>query len=101
MPALDGRVEEIVEVVDVHVAIAETPPGRNVEIAYYFVDSDDSFDPTSFVALLVQSRPVAFALALLDSFTTAECPAVGCVCFAHFVACIAAPWFFGVRRCRR
>ena len=51
--ALDGGVEVVVQVVNVHVAVAEAAAGRDVEIAHDFVDAEVAFDAAALLALRV------------------------------------------------
>ena len=94
----DRGVEVVVQIVYVHVAIAEAAPGRDVEVADDLVDAQVAFDAAPFAPLLVETLTIAFAFALLDAFAATEGPAVGGVGFADIVAGVAAAGFLGVRR---
>jgi len=100
--AWDRGVEVGVEVVDVHVAVAEAAAGRDVEVADHLVDAQAALDAAALPALGVESFAVAFSLALFDPLAFAEGPAVGGVGFAHVFARVAAAGFLrvGWRWCR-
>jgi hypothetical protein len=51
MTSRDWGIEVVVEIVDVHVAIAETASRRDVKVTNDLVDSDTSLDTTSFLSL--------------------------------------------------
>ncbi len=72
MATFDGGVKVIVEIMDVHVAVAETAPRGNVKVAHHLVDADDALNTATFLPLCIQFLTVAFSLALLDALTTTE-----------------------------
>ena len=82
-------IEIVVQIMNVHVAIAETASWGNVEVAHDLVDSDSSLNTASFLSLSVQSLSVMFALTLFDVLASSESPRNTCVCLSHFVASIA------------
>ena len=84
------RVEVVVQVVHVHVAVAEALARREVEVAHHLVDADAALDAAAFAALLVEVLAVVFALALLDVLASAKRPAHAGVGVSHFVAGVAA-----------
>lgn len=94
--ALDGCLPVVLEVVNVHVVVAETPARRNVEVAHNFVDAQAALDAAPFGALLVEALSVVFARALLDVLATAKRPRRLRVCFTHLVARVAAAGLGGV-----
>lgn len=96
MAAGDGRAPPLRQVVDVHVPVAETTAGRNVEVADHLVDAQATFDATSFVTLLGEPLRVVLPLALLHGGAVAEGPGRLGVGFAHFFAGGAAAGLFGV-----
>lgn len=98
MTSLHWCIKVVVEIVDVHVTIAETTSWSNVEVANDLIDSDSSLNTASFLSLGVQSFSVMFALALLDVLASPEGPGNTSIGLSHFVASIAAAWFLCVRR---
>lgn len=72
MAALDGAVKVVVQVVHVHVAVAEAAARCDVEVAHDLVDADHAFDPAALVALLVEPLAVSLALALLHALAAPE-----------------------------
>ena len=51
--AVDGAVEVVLEIVHVHVAVAEALARRKVEVANHLVDPDAAFDAATLAALRV------------------------------------------------
>lgn len=51
--AFDRAVEVVVEIVDVHGAVAEAAAGRDVEVADDLVDSEAALDAASLLSLFV------------------------------------------------
>ena len=49
----DRRVEVVIKIVDMHIAITETPSRGNVEIAHNFVNTYSSLNAASFLSLSV------------------------------------------------
>lgn len=68
-----------------------------MEVPYHFVDSKSAFDAAALPPLGVEPLPVAFAFALLDTFSTPKRPRVGGVGFAYLVTGVAAARFLGGR----
>jgi len=62
----------VLQVMYVHVAIAKTLAGCEVEVSNHFVDTDATLDTTSLAPLLVQVLAVVFPLALLDILAAPE-----------------------------
>ena len=71
---LGRRVPVVLEVVHVHVAVAEAAAGGDVEVADDLVHAQAAFDAAALAALLVETLRVVFALALLDTLAVAERP---------------------------
>lgn len=88
--------EIVVQIMDVHVAIAETPTRSNVEVADNFVDTESTLNPATFLALRVQTLRIAFQLALLDIFSSTKRPRHRSIRFTDFVASIAAAGLLSV-----
>ena len=82
--------EIVFQIVDMHVAIAEGLPRREVEVSYNFVDADPALDAAAFLPLCVEVLGVMFALALLDTLATAKRPRNTGISFAHLVTVVAA-----------
>lgn len=74
MASCDRGIEIVVQVVYVHVAVAETPSGGDVEVPDDFVDAEGAFYAASFFALGVEAFGVVFALALGYVLAAAEGP---------------------------
>ena len=91
-------IEVVVEIVDVHVTIAETASWSNVEVPNDLVDSDSSLNTASFLSLGVQSFSVMFAFALFDVLASSESPGNTGISLSHFVASVTAAWLLCVRR---
>ena len=94
---LNRGIKKIVQVVDVHVAVAETSSGSNMEIADHFVDTNASLNAASFVSLGIQALCVVFTLALLHILTTSERPGHTRICLSNFIASITTASFLCVR----
>jgi len=62
----------VVQVMDVHVAVAEALAWCKVEVTDYLVHLDETLDAAAFAPLRVQVFSVVLALALLYAFTAAE-----------------------------
>jgi hypothetical protein len=98
MTAFYRCIEVVIEIMYVHVAIAEASPWCDMEVANDFVDSKASLYPTPLPPLRVQSLSIMFALALLDIFTTPESPGDRGVRLPNFITSIATAWFLRIRR---
>lgn len=72
--AFDWTLEIVVQVMNVHVPIAETPPGCDMEIANNFVYPQASFYTTALFSLGVETLAVMFPFALLNVFSAAKRP---------------------------
>lgn len=97
MPSLNRCVEIIVQIVDVHIAVAETPSRCNVEVAHDLVHTNSSLNTTPLVSLRVQSLCIVFSLALLYILTTSKSPGYTGIRLSYFVASITAASFLCVR----
>lgn len=91
MAAWEWRVVEVVEVMHVHVAVAETPSGGDVEVSNHFVDSDASLYPAPLAPLSIQSLRIVFPRALLDILASFKSPGHASVCIADLFTSITAP----------
>lgn len=86
----------VLQVVNVHVAIAEASARGKMEVAHHLVHAQVSLDATALLALGIELLGVVLALALLDILTSAKGPRGQGVCFSDFVAGIAAAGLLGV-----
>lgn len=66
--------EIIVQVVDMHVSVAEAAAWRNVKVTDNFVDPNSTLDPASFFTLRVETLCIPFLLTLLNIFAPAKSP---------------------------
>lgn len=82
--------EVVLQVVYVHVAVAETLAGSKVEVSNHLVDADAALDAASLLPLRVQVLAVVFPLALLDALAPTEGPAHAGVSLPHFGASVTA-----------
>lgn len=98
--ALNGSVPVVLEVMDVHVAVAETATGGEVEVADDLVDAQAASDLASLVALLVQALGVVLARALLDVLAAAKGPRCLGVRLTHLVTRVTTAGLLGVGRGR-
>lgn len=87
---LDGRVPVVLEIVDVHVAVAKAAAGGDVEVTDDLVHAQPTVDAASFVALGLEVLGVVFPFALLDALSGAEGPRRLGICFTDLVAGVAA-----------
>lgn len=94
----DGGVPVVLEVVDVHVAVAEAAAGGDVEVADDLVDAQATLDAAALVALLVQPLGVVLPHALLDVLAAAKGPGRLGVGLAHLVTGLATSGLHGTRR---
>ncbi len=92
---LGGRVPVVLEVVHVHVAVAEAAAGRDVEVAHDLVHPQPALDAAPLLALLVQPLAEVLALALLDALTPPEGPRLLRVGVLDLVARVAAAGLLG------
>jgi hypothetical protein len=74
MAALDRCIIEVVEVVDVHIAVTETPSRCDVEVPDNFVDSQATLYAASLTPLGIQALGIVFSLTLLDVLATSKSP---------------------------
>jgi hypothetical protein len=72
--ALHRSVPVVLEVVDVHVSIAEAAARGDVEVSDNLVHAQVAVDAAALVPLLVQLLGVVLALALLDALALTESP---------------------------
>lgn len=88
--ALDRRLVVVVEIMNVHIAVTEAPTWRDVEVSDNLVDSQITLNAASLVALGIQSFPVVFPFALLNSLAPTKGPSHSSISFAYLVASVAA-----------
>ena len=98
MPALNWRFEEVLKVVDVHVAVAETAARRKVKVSNNLVHANRAVDPTSFMPLLIQLLGVMLSQALLYAVTPTESPRCLRVRLANLVTGITAAGLLRITR---
>lgn len=94
------RVPVVLEVVHVHIAVAEAAPRGEVEVSDDLVDTQAAFDSASLVALLVETTRIVFQYTLLDIFSASETPLCLGIRLTHLVTRVAATWLRGVGRGR-
>ena len=92
----EGGIPVVLQIVYVHVPVAEAAAGRKVEVTNDLVDAEATLDAAAFGALLIQLLGIVFAQALLHALAPTEGPGGLGICFADFVARIAAAGFNGV-----
>ena len=68
------HIKVVLQIVHVHLPIAKTPPGGNVEVSYYFVDPEAPFNATPLVPLRIELLAVVLTFTLLDAFSSPKCP---------------------------
>ena len=95
---LDGALPVVLQVVDVHIPVAEAAAGGEVEVSDHLVHADGTGDAATLVPLLIELLGVVFALALLDALALTEGPGGRRVRLAHLVAGVAAAGLLGVLR---
>lgn len=95
---LDRAFPVVLEIVNVHVAIAETAARRKVEVSDHLVDTQAALDAASLLSLLVELLGVVLPLALLNTLTLAESPGSLRVCLSNFVTSLATPRLHSVVR---
>ena len=96
--ALDWAVEVVLQIVHMHVPIAETLARRKMEVTDDLVYSYPTFDSTALAALGVEVFAVVLALALVYVLAATERPGDPGVCVADFVTGVAAAGLLGCRR---
>jgi len=88
MPSYNRGIKVIVQIVYVHIAIAETSPRCDMEVTHHLVHPDISLNTASFISLSVQSLCVMFSFALLHILTASKSPRHTSICLSYFVASI-------------
>jgi hypothetical protein len=96
--AIDGGVPVVLEVVHVHVTVAEGASRRQVKVSDHLVHTQAALDAAALVSLLVEALGVVLALTLLDVLAAAKSPRGLSVRFPNFVTRVAAPGLLRVRR---
>lgn len=95
---IGGGVPVVLEVVNVHVSVAEATARGKVEVSDDLVDTQVTLDTAALLALLLQSLGVVLARALLDVLALTESPRSLRVRLSDFLAGVAASGFLRVRR---
>ena len=67
-------VEIVLQIMHVHLPIAETSPGGNVKVSYDFIDPEAPFNAASLVSLRIELLAVMLTFALFDALTSPESP---------------------------
>ncbi len=80
----------VLEVMHVHVAVAETAAGSQMKVAHDLVHLQETVDAAALVPLLFQTLRVVLALALLKGLAVSKGPGHLCICLAHLLARVAA-----------
>ena len=93
MAAFNCSIEVVIEIMNVHISVAETPPWRNVEVSNDLIDTNSSLYAASFLALGIQSLAVVFALALLYIFSSSKGPRLAGICLSNFVTGVTTAGF--------
>lgn len=88
MATWDRSIEEIIEIVDMHIPVAETPSRRNVEISNNLIDSDASLDTAPLLSLQIQSFSVVFPFALFYILSPSKSPRLSGISFSNLLASI-------------
>lgn len=96
--ALDRGVPVVLEVVDVHVSVAEAAAGGDVEVTNDLVHTQPTIDTATFVALGLEVLGVVFPFALLDALAGTKSPGGLGVRFTDLVAGVAASGLLRVVR---
>lgn len=92
----DRSIIVAVENMAVHCTSSEAAARSDVEVANDLVHSQNTFDATSFIALLVELLSVPFPLTLFNVLSPPKGPASGSIRLAHLLTGIAAALFDGV-----
>lgn len=95
-----GRIPVVLEIVDVHVAVAEAAARRKVEVSNDLVDAETTLDAASLLALLLQLLGVMLAQTLLDILALTERPRSLRIRLSNLLASVTAAGFLGVGRGR-
>jgi hypothetical protein len=90
----------VLQIVHVHVAVAETAAGGKVEVANDLVDTQATLDTAALLSLLVQLLGIVLALALLDILSPAKGPRGLRVGLADLVTGLTAAFLLRVGRRR-
>ena len=90
MPAGYRALKVIIQIMDMHHSIRETPTRRDVEVPNDFIDAEPALDPTTLLSLCIKLLAIVFPFALLHTIASAKCPAHARVCFPDFLAGLAA-----------
>ena len=82
-------VEVIDEIVNMHIAVAETSSGCNMEVAYHLVDADHAFYSATLMSLCVKALAIPFSLTLFNAFSSSKSPVIRGIRLPNLVASIA------------
>lgn len=93
-----GHIPVVLEVMNVHVAIAKRASRGKMEVSDDLVNLEGSVNAAALVALLFQSLGVMFALTLLKGSAITKGPGLLSICFSNFLASIAASLLHNVAR---
>lgn len=74
MSTRNWGIEVVLEIVNVHVAIAETASWGNVEVSNDLVHAESSLNSAAFFSLRIEPLSIVFPLTLLDTLSLAKCP---------------------------
>jgi hypothetical protein len=74
MATLNRRIEVIVKIMYVHIAIAEAAAWSDVEVSYDFIHLEPTFNTTSFPALGIKLFAIVFSFALLYILSSTKRP---------------------------
>lgn len=93
-----GEVPVVLEIVDVHVTIAEASAGSKMEVSNDLVDLQQALNTATLFPLLVQSLRVMLPLALLHTLASAKGPRRLRISLSNLVTGIAAARLLSVGR---
>lgn len=88
----------VLEIVDVHVSVAEASAGGKMEVSNDLVDLQQALNAAALFSLLVQSLRVMFSLALLHALASAKGPRRLRISLSNLVTGIAAAGLLSVSR---
>lgn len=93
-----GTSPVILEIMNVHITVAEGLSGGEVKISHDLVDADAAFYATAFSALFVKVLRVVLARTLFHVFSSAKGPRNASVGITDFGTSVAAASLLGVSR---
>src|SRR6266576_1385470 len=89
MATVHRCVKVVVKIVNMHIAIAETPPRCDVEVANDLVDSKAPLYSTTLFSLGVQSFAIMLSLTLFHVIPSSKSPRLCSISLPNFIASIA------------